>query len=411
MIDALDPIEEILVSPASPPEEVERALAELARVLDPRLRGPSPQNALIFARALKLLVEPPARVEGPALAECLISMAVYALYSGQALKGLAPAQRAVDLLRRLGSRRLLREALTVHGALLADTGNLPVAIETYVEALEIAIELEDALAQAKLWTNLGAALTSAAQYPDAIACLERVAAVTEGHDECPLLLRGAALTNIALARLHLEDYADGLHAAKTGIELQDNPVTAPDCLARTISECNYARLLLEVDAVETARQHCEIAKHFARESGLERAELEAGMVEGLCEVYSGAVDIGLSRLDKWLQKARVLKRLLADALIAVVKANEVADRHDVALGYLRELMKHTRQVRQEHALLHHRLHIQQLARRQTASVADSEELLEHHEITLLAKVATQAAQREMVRARIEMLERLAVVAN
>ena len=33
MIDALDPIEEILVSAASPPEEVERVLAELVRVL------------------------------------------------------------------------------------------------------------------------------------------------------------------------------------------------------------------------------------------------------------------------------------------------------------------------------------------------------------------------------------------
>ncbi|HUD26027.1 MAG TPA: hypothetical protein VMQ45_10090 [Burkholderiaceae bacterium] len=34
MIDALDPIEEIWVSPASPPEEVERVLAELVRVLE-----------------------------------------------------------------------------------------------------------------------------------------------------------------------------------------------------------------------------------------------------------------------------------------------------------------------------------------------------------------------------------------
>ncbi len=308
-------------------------------------------------------------------------MAKYAYMSAQPLKGLAPAQLAVELFRRQGSRSMLHKALSMHGALLADVGNLPVAIETYADALETAVGLNDPFAEAAVCNNLGVALIYSAQYEEAIACLERVMALGQGNPELQVV-RGAALTNIALARLHLEDYARGLGAAKDAVELLDHPTTTNERLSRALAETLYTRLLLEVDAPQAARERCELAKRFAHESRLERAELEAGMAEGLCEVYSGTVDVGLARLSRWLELARVLKGTLADALIAMVKANEVANRHDAALGYLRELMKHTRQVRQEHALLHHRLHIQQLRQRQAAPVADTEMLLEHRELTL-----------------------------
>src|SRR5205807_10435350 len=164
----------------------------------------------------------------------------------------------------------------------------------------------------------------------------------------------------ALACLHLEDYGRGLRAAKEGVELQANPSTSAARLARVLAETHYTRLLLEVDAPQAARERCEIAKRIAHESGLERAELQAGMAEGLCEVHSGTVDVGLSRLSKVLERARVLKGTLRDALIAMVKANELAGRTDVALVYLRELMMYTKDAQQASALLHHRLHLEQL---------------------------------------------------
>jgi len=410
MIEAFESIEATLTAPAAPVADVERALTELGRALDPEISVLSPQNAAVFERALALVVDLPVPAQGPALAQCLWSMAKYAYMSAQPLKGLAPAQLAVELFRRQGSRSMLHKALSMHGALLADVGNLPVAIETYADALETAVGLNDPFAEAAVCNNLGVALIYSAQYEEAIACLERVMALGQGNPELQVV-RGAALTNIALARLHLEDYARGLGAAKDAVELLDHPTTTNERLSRALAETLYTRLLLEVDAPQAARERCELAKRFAHESRLERAELEAGMAEGLCEVYSGTVDVGLARLSRWLELARVLKGTLADALIAMVKANEVANRHDAALGYLRELMKHTRQVRQEHALLHHRLHIQQLRQRQAAPVADTEMLLEHRELTLLGKVASQAARREMVKAHVEMLERLAVTAG
>jgi putative two-component system response regulator len=407
----LERVEALIASPDSAPEDVARALAELGAVLDPEVTAPSPKTALIFARALDLVASLRFEPEGPALAECLRSIAKYAFLSGHALKGLAPAQRAVESFRRLGSesRPSLRKALTIRGALLADTGNLPVAIEVYAEALEVAIELRDPFAEAAVCNNLGCALIYAAQYQDAIACLERVEALTAGNEGLESV-RGMAQTNIALACLHLEDYGRGLRAAKAAVELQDNPATASARLSRVLAETHYTRLLLEVDAPAAAKERCMIAKRVAHESGLERAELYAGMAEGLCEVHSGTIDVGLSRLSKVLERARVLKGSLRDVLIAMVKANELAGRTDVALVYLRELMMHTKEIQQENALLHHRLHLEQLERKQQpASSPDA--LLAQREVKLRDQLVQQVAHQELMKSRIEMLERLAVTAE
>ena len=409
MVDMLERVEAIVRSGDAAPDELVRALTELGRMLDPEQTIPSARSAQVFTRALDLLGSLWFEPDGPALPECLLSLAKYAYVSGHPLKGLAPSQRAVELIRRLGSRPLLRKALSIRGALLADTGNLPVAIETYAEAWEIAVELRDPYAETAVCNNLGCALIYAAQYEDAIACLERVVALSEANEGLRER-RAAALNNIALACLHLEDYGRGLRAAKQGVDLQETPANASERLVRVMGETIYTRLLLEVDAPEAARQRCEVAKQIAHESGLERAELYAGMAEGLCEVHSGRIDVGLSRLSKLLERARVMKGLLRDVLIAMVRANELAGRTDVALVYLRELMMHTKEVQQENALLHHRLHLEQLERRQQPT-STPDALMARREVKLRDRLVEQVAHQELMKSRIEMLERLAVTAE
>jgi putative two-component system response regulator len=418
MIEDLEAIETVLTSANPAPEDTARALIDLSRLLFPEKNASFRQSALksaqIFARALELVAALGAEADGEPLAQCLIAIGRWAYISGQALKGLAFAQRAVDLLSRLGPRPLLTRALIVHAALLTDAGNLPRAIETFAAAMEIAVELGDAVAEAKAYTGLGVALIYAAQYQEAIGCLERVVALTNSQSQTTgafEFVGGAALVNIALACLHLEDYDRGLRAAKAAVEVERHPTNANEMFSLVLAEVHYARLLLEVDAADEARRRCEIAKRIAHESGLERADLEVGMAEGLCDVHCGKIDVGLSRLSKTLAAARVLKGSLRDVLITMVKANELANRHDAALMYLRELMKHTRQVRQEHALLHHRLHLQALQRQEAARAADAETLMEHRELMLLDKVVSQAAQREAVKARTEMLERVTTMAS
>ena len=411
MVNALERVESIIASSAVDRDALAPALAELAGVLDPECSTPSAQTPITLTRAIELVAGLNAEYDGPELAECLLSIAKCAYVCGQMLKGLVPAQRAVELIRRIGSRAQLRKALTIRGALLSDAGNLPLAIEGYAEALEIAVESGDHLAEAAVCNNLGVALIYTAQYEDAIPCLERVVTLSEGNEQLRAVC-GPALANIALACLHLEDYSRGLRAAKAAVELQDNPTTASTRLGRVLTETHYSRLLLEVDAPEAAKQRCEIAKRIARESGLERAELFAGMAEGLCEVHAGKVDIGLSRLSKVLERARILKGTLRDALIAMVKANELAGRTDVALVYLRELMMHTKDVQQENALLHHRLHLEQLEHKQPPpSTSTPDALMARREVRLRDRLVEQVAHQELMKSRIEMLERLAVTAE
>jgi putative two-component system response regulator len=418
MIQGLEPIEAVLQSPDSTPEDTAQALGALAKLLDPNSEAAFGQSTRIaeqiFGRAVDLVAAMPTVADGPELANCLLAIASFANASGQSLKGLSHAQRAVTVTRRLGSRSLLRRALSLRGLLLKDSGNLAGAIEAYAEALEIAGELGDPLAECVVLNNLANALVLAARYAEALGCLKRTMALCESQLQSTEMfdfVRGVAQGNMALAYLHLEDYAPGLDAARSAIAALENPTTVSQRLARVLAEGNYVRLLLQVDAAAEARRRCEIAKRIAHETGLERAELEVSTAEGLCEVHSGMVDVGLSRLSKALDRARVTKGRLPEVLYTLIQANEIANRHDAALAYLRELMKHTRQVRQEHALLHHRLHLESLQRQEEARAADTETLLEYREVALLDKVASQAAQREALRARTEMLERVAAMAS
>jgi tetratricopeptide (TPR) repeat protein len=212
MLDTLQRAEAIVRSGDAAPDELVRALTELGHFLDPEKTAPSPRSAQVFGRALDLMSDLKVEPDGPVLAEFLLSLAKYAYVAGHPLKGLAPSQLAVEVARRQNSRAQLRMALSIRGVLLADTGNLPVAIEMYAEAWEIAVELGDAYVEMAVCNNLGCALIYAAQYEDAIACLERVVALSEGK-EALRESRAAALNNIALACLHLEDYARGLRAA------------------------------------------------------------------------------------------------------------------------------------------------------------------------------------------------------
>jgi putative two-component system response regulator len=407
--DATEPLGAAPALLASQTQQPEHALAELARALDPEREAPLPQSPQIFARALELANGLGPETGGPALAESLLAIARYAYVSGQHFKGLAPSQRAVNLARGLEAPPLLRRALSIQGTLLAEAGNLPLAIETYAEALAIAIELNDPRAESVVCNNLGAALLYSGQYEDALTCFQRVVARSERNEALRIPL-GMALSNIALACLHLEDYTHGLHIARQALAVQGDLATPSAQLRRVLVESTYVQLLLEVDAQEQARQRCEVANRIARASGLQLAILWAGLVEGLYQVHSGAVDAGLARLSELIEVARDLKGSVGDALIVMVKANEVAGRADVALVYLRELMMHTKRTQQQSALLHHRLHLEQMEQR--AQVATSSaELMAQREIKLRTRLGEQVAQQELMKARVEILERLAVSAD
>lgn len=335
----------------------------------------------------------------------LIDAAHYFYVIGQPFSSIEPARTAVQVAEMTTLKPLHRKALTMFGAMSADTGNISQAIEAYSQALELAESLNDRDAKCIVWVNLGVAMLNCAQYRDAIMCFETAIDLAEGH---PHLAghRLTALSNIALCSLHLEDFARGLKAAETVARESVEPKTAADMLARVLRENNYVRLLLEVNNLERAKEHCAIARKYAAESHSARAEIAAALAEGLCEVQSGKVDVGLSRLTSTLERARMMRSMLRDTLAALVKAHELAGLPQRALLYLREMMEATRQTQQENALKHLKLHLDHLGLESAASI-NVPPSLERREAALRGQVAEQ----ELFKSRIEMLERLAVTAE
>jgi putative two-component system response regulator len=340
-------------------DSVDAALLSIRARLSAELSHPSDESVVRVAAAHNELRRLSISIPSQTQIDCLLDIAQYFYVSGQTALGLEPASKAVAAARALKHEQLLRKALTFHGILLADTGNLPSAVECYASALELASRTKDQIGEAVVWTNLGAALLYAAQYSDSTKCLRRALELDNG-DKGFATLRPTILSNIALACLFAEEFQAGIASAEEAIASLDRPGTANELLSRVNAESHYSRLLLEVGHIDAARARCEAAKLFAQQSHSQRAQQAAAIAEGLYEVHSGKIDIGLSRLQGALQQARVLKFSLRDALIAMVKAHDLAGKPQLALIHLRELLNVTKRTQQERALVHHRMHLETL---------------------------------------------------
>lgn len=344
---------------SQPDQSVIEKLAAIASTLKRQLSAPNDESLVVVAATHMELKKLPPDVVSESRAECLLDVAQFFYISGRTILGIEPATLAVQFARQLVEPELLRKALTFNGILLADTGNLPGAIECYAEALELAISTGRVTSEGSVWNNLGLALLYGAQFSEALQCFERAIKLSE-IDPALTSVRALTLHNIALTCSFTEAYPRGLDAARRAVQESDNPRSANELLSRVNAESTYSRLLLEVDNLDEARIRCQLAKEFAAKSQSQRAELAAAIAEGSYEVYSGKVDVGLTRLQNALAEARIMKSNLRDALIALVKAYDMCGKSQLAYIHLRELLHHTKKTQQEKALLHHKLHLERL---------------------------------------------------
>jgi putative two-component system response regulator len=356
----------------------------------------------MVAALSQLVVLPPT----PDGVEAMLTCCQYFYVSGNPQRALDAAEVAMRHARELRDAATLRKALTFLGIVQADLGDIGGAIESDGEALELSLALKDSFSELSVLNNLGVALLYAAQYDDAVATFERVIRLA-GNETSQARIRASALGNIALACLHLEDLSRGLKASRQAVECSPEPTTASDCLNRVLLENHYTRLLLEVENLDKAKQRSELARKYAAASKSERADLQACIAEGLYEVHAGLIDMGLTRLQGALERARLRSSALRDALLAMVKALEVAGRPEEAVKFLRELMVHTRKVQQDNALLHHRRHLAQIEGDPDVLHASTDSILKRHEQV----IEGQQAKQRLFKAQIEQLERLAVTAE
>jgi len=372
------------------------------------LSSPDANASQVFRDAYDAIRAVPPDLITAAGVDCLLLIVHFAYVNAQAQQGVGPATDAVAAARLVGDKPLLRKALTFSGVLQMETGNLPLATESFAEALDLARELGDRVGEAALWNNLGLALQYAAHYADAIRCYERSIAIA-GDDPALRPPKALALSNVAYASLNIQDLRRGLRAVRLAVELFADPANPTDCMYRALAENHFAQLLLETGDIKGAKERCELAKEYAAKSGLERAELAAAVAEGLTEVQAGTTDVGLTRLKRSLEKARnSVRGFLRDAMSAAVKGYEMAGQPDVALIYLHELLKLNQDAKQQQVLMHHQRHLQQVE--QTYVVADNASAdanLHKH----LGDLRIQLGERELMKSRIAMLEQQSVAAE
>jgi putative two-component system response regulator len=337
--------------------------------------------------------------------------------SGRPDRGLEIAAKARAFSLAIADEASLSTSLTLLGVCAADTGNLPLAMEAYADALTLAQATKDPAREGKIWHNLGAALIYSGLYREAIACSTRALDFVKLSKE--LEPNAASLqTNIALCHLNLDEISQGLAAIRKAVELSSDPTDAHSVQNRVLAENYFTRLLLEVSNFEGAREHAQLAREFAALSKSPRADITASVAEGLTEVFSGQVDVGISRLSSTLDRAIALKVTTREVLRALVKAFEFIGQHDKALEYLNLMLSQQRKTQEANVLRHVKRHLAQLHPSNDESgyedAADALKNLATRAEVLEGRVAKRELKQrdhELFKARVEVMERLAVAAE
>jgi putative two-component system response regulator len=379
-------------------------LDRLGALLRTELSAPGPDTGLLVEAAYNALRSVPPSIVCEGRVSSLMGVTNHYFRAAQPEAGLAPAREAVQFARQLDDPVWLCKSLRFLATLLADTRDIPSAIECYAEAIGIAEKLGDVLQLTSLWVNAGVAHYYAARYADAMGCYER--AIELCGDRSDLRSnRHLALSNVAVTALHLGDVARGLTAIQSVLKDSEAPGDASALLIHVHHENHYARLLLEVGMVDKARERVLLAKDAAARSRSTRADVLAAIAEGLTEIHAGQTDIGLTRLKRAVERARGdMPAMLHDALAALIKGYEVAGQPDAALVYLREIKRLHQDGREAQVLMHHTQHLRRIDR---SLDVDAHETLELRQSSL----RSQLSDRDLTRSRIAMLEQQSVAAE
>jgi putative two-component system response regulator len=376
----------------------------IEREVKANLATPRPDTVAFLNDVLRRLRLIPFGVEPQRRVNCLLDVAWQFYLQGQdTFSGVEPAAIAVMLARDAGDKPLLRRALSVQAVILYSTSNPGDALTLLSEALEIAEFLDDQTGKAAVWNNLGSAFYEAALYADARDCYERATQLATGS---PALrqLKAMAMANVAMCCLHMQEYEAGLDSIRDAIALRDVVESPTELLARVFTEGTYTRLLLAMGRVPEAAERAQIAKELAAKTKSVRADVSAACSEGLVEVYSGFGDVGLSRGMAALEKARLIKPLLRETLLALVQAYEKAGRHDRALAMHRELTLHIRKAQHDSIVRHQELHLRQL---EAQGEQFPDRLLAEKDAELTEKLAQQSTGTRQG----ELLEQMAFTAE
>jgi putative two-component system response regulator len=398
------------IDSASNPAETAAAMIDrLDRALGDALTAPSDFPPSAISEAYEALQRIEAEFASKQLVEALLRVARLYFAISNPMAGIGPAKDAERVAQAIGDSDLVRRALSTQGVLLMDTANLPDATYCFSQALHLAQQQSDRVAECAVWNNLGVLLMQSSLTADAGACFERILALA---GETPDLetMRPMALANAATAAYYERDFGKSYQLCRQALQQSAEPKTPHDAYSLTLREALFARVLISLGEVDRARRHALKAREFAARSQMPRAELTAEVALGLTEVESSATDVGLTRIQRMTELSRSKVRLnLVDTLTAAVTAYERAGQPDVALMYLHELLTLNKESKAKQVLMHHHQHVARLIRAQQVEPDAVDNQLRWQQGTLRGKLAT--ADRERIKNLGQLVEQQALAAE
>ena len=258
-------------------------------------------------------------------------------------------ERAIDICRDLPDRRLLRRALSLHGYFTGDIINAPAALGSLQEAVELARDMEDPVAEVSTVVNLGVVLTNIGWDDNAQRCFqlawdvyERWPEAFEGLDASgapAVLMAAAAAANTAAISSQLNDVERGLEFSTRARALaQAQNANASHRTVQLHYDNIHCILLAKAGRLTEASDVAKSMFAAAKGSGNVRWEYLALQAAGTVEVRLGKVDEGLELLRKSHRRAASISTgMEVPAHLVLADAYRYVGRSEEALQVMRDV--------------------------------------------------------------------------
>lgn len=327
-----------------------RMLLEVLQRLPSKCQGPDICN---FAEHIgRLFIEFPGAELRSLQIEGLLRIANVLFFYGSPARAAHHAQCALDRARELGQPELRRRAANDAAGYCLRQRDFAGALALLEEAYEVsrANGLEDGRLRAL--ANIAACLQEAGYYRQAVEVTRPIVELASASGGAARERQAAVLGNLVHCHLALGELDEALAAGERGARMVDADGACSDPLARHQFESFFNAALLEAGRVSEARARLRQLRVDCAQT-TPQTELLFSLTQGMCEVFSGQIDIGISRLEQLLPRAVEVGWYIDDVLRALVRAHEKGGDLQRALQYVDRLTEHfaTMRTRQLHEQL------------------------------------------------------------
>jgi putative two-component system response regulator len=323
---------------------LEAALREMLETAEARLQEIPPDNPEWFEKLAALVLTLELHTAAYLQCLCLLACAHFFHSASRSREALGFAQRCVELAQASGDPDLEVRAVSTLAMLFHDTGDFCSALEIYSRALALAVQSRNRAEECAVWAHMATTLFTVALFQDAVAASYRVLDLSKGLPSAKQIGMQAHCI-LANCALNMAQWTTGLEHAEKALAAHPEPQKPTDVVLRIRVENAFVLLLLAVGEVARARERCEIARRIiGPESSSPKCELQVEIATALCEAHAEGCASAEVRLAKALELATPYPAILQDALSAMVRVQEIANKPREAFRYLEMLQKHVTSV-------------------------------------------------------------------